>query len=262
MKKRMDKILGYFVLVVASFCLLPGHANAVDGVKLITQARALAGNVTPGDAPGFPVTISLKGSYRLASNLTITSPSLNAVDITSQNVFLDLNGFTINGPGSGSGVGINGKSIDDIIIVNGTIRQMGSHGIDIDSSCRVENVRSIDNGGDGIRATSGSIVSNNTVGNNTGNGIRMGLTSVVIGNTVNVNGQDGIVEGFPLAAPRGSIVSGNTVGRNGGFGLNLGLNSGYSNNTIIENNGGNANPQVSGGIEIGTNICGTNIVCP
>ena len=44
-------------------------ATATDGVVLIDQARALAGNVTPGDAPGFPVTISEPGSYRLASDL-------------------------------------------------------------------------------------------------------------------------------------------------------------------------------------------------
>ena len=37
---------------------------AVDGVILIDQTKALAGNVTPGDTPGFPVTISLPGSYR------------------------------------------------------------------------------------------------------------------------------------------------------------------------------------------------------
>ena len=40
-------------------------AHAVDGVVLIDQSRALAGNVTPGDTAGFPITISQPGSYRL-----------------------------------------------------------------------------------------------------------------------------------------------------------------------------------------------------
>ncbi len=31
----------------------------------------MAGAVTPGDTPGFPVTISLPASYRLAGNLTL-----------------------------------------------------------------------------------------------------------------------------------------------------------------------------------------------
>jgi hypothetical protein len=42
---------------------------------LIDQNRALAGNVTPGDNPGFPVTLSLPGSYRLSGNLT--APALD-----------------------------------------------------------------------------------------------------------------------------------------------------------------------------------------
>ena len=32
---------------------LSDNLNAVDGVVLISQAQALAGNVTTGDAPGF-----------------------------------------------------------------------------------------------------------------------------------------------------------------------------------------------------------------
>lgn len=35
----------------------------------ITHKQALAGNVTPGDAPGDPVTISVPGHYVLKGNL-------------------------------------------------------------------------------------------------------------------------------------------------------------------------------------------------
>src|SRR5947199_6672479 len=71
---------------------------AVDGVVLIDQNRALAGGVTPGDAPGFPVTISLAGSYRLSGNLTVPNANTTAISITSDNVTIDLNGFSIIGP--------------------------------------------------------------------------------------------------------------------------------------------------------------------
>ena len=47
---------------------------AQDAVVLIDQTRVMAGNITPGDAPGFPATISRSGSYRLASNLVISPP--------------------------------------------------------------------------------------------------------------------------------------------------------------------------------------------
>ena len=69
----------------------------VDGVVLIDQNRALAGNVTPGDAPGFPVTISLPGSYKLSGNLTVPS-TVRGIDITVPNVSIDLNGFSITTP--------------------------------------------------------------------------------------------------------------------------------------------------------------------
>ena len=38
--------------------------------------------------------------------------------------------------------------------------------------------------------------------------------------------------------------------------------SAYKDNYFDGNNGGNENPQVSGGIEIGTNICGGDTTCP
>src|SRR5580693_1218836 len=76
---------------------IPNVTLAVDGVVLINQANALAGNVTPGDAPGFPVTISVAGSYRLSSNLTVPDANTDAIDITVSHVTIDLNGFSIIG---------------------------------------------------------------------------------------------------------------------------------------------------------------------
>ncbi len=46
-------------------------------------------------------------------------------------------------------------------------------------------------------------------------------------------------------------------------GLNVESSSGYANNVITDNNMGSANPQVSGlGLEMGPNVCGTNLICP
>jgi hypothetical protein len=115
---------------------LAGMAQAMDGTKLISQNNALAGNVTPGDAPGFPVTISVRGSYVLSSNLTVPDANTTAIEITVEDVTLDLNGFTIQGPtvcegfprvcaptGSGTGVETAFLSfIRNIAVVNGTVR--------------------------------------------------------------------------------------------------------------------------------------------
>jgi hypothetical protein len=81
---------------------LVGIAQAVDGTKLISQNSALLGNVTPADAPGFPVTISMPGSYVLSSNLTVDAFT-TAIEIAASHVTLDLNGFAILGPVDCSG---------------------------------------------------------------------------------------------------------------------------------------------------------------
>ena len=59
-----------------AFC---APALAVDGVIEINQARALAGGVTSGDTPGFPVIIDTAGSYTLTSDLTTSG---TVIDIT------------------------------------------------------------------------------------------------------------------------------------------------------------------------------------
>ena len=76
---------------------LSGSVFAVDGIILIDQNRALAGGVTPGDLPGFPVTITQPGSYRLASPLNVPTGQ-NGIEIASPGVTLDLNGFGITTP--------------------------------------------------------------------------------------------------------------------------------------------------------------------
>ena len=77
---------------------LSGSVFAVDGVILIDQNRALAGSVTPGDFPGFPISITQPGSYRLSGNLTVAANVINGIEISANNVTLDLNGFHISGP--------------------------------------------------------------------------------------------------------------------------------------------------------------------
>src|SRR5579871_4839018 len=68
--------------------VIPSSLFAVDGVVLIDQSHALAGNITPGDAPGFPVTISQSGSYRLSGNLIVPDANTTAILITADFVTL------------------------------------------------------------------------------------------------------------------------------------------------------------------------------
>ena len=75
-------------------CALTPSALAVDGIVLIDQAKAMAGNATPGDAPGFPVSITISGNYRMSSNLTVPNANTSAIVITANNVTIDMNGFS------------------------------------------------------------------------------------------------------------------------------------------------------------------------
>ena len=89
-----NSIFAALLAAVAASSAIP--AAAADGEILITQAKALAGNVTPGDTPGYPVTLSKTGSYKLGSNLFPTA-NTDGIDITAAFVTVNLNGFALNG---------------------------------------------------------------------------------------------------------------------------------------------------------------------
>src|SRR5262245_47532562 len=81
------------VFFAACAFLAPGLA-AADGERVINQGKALAGNVTPGDAAGFPVVVSRSGYYKLTSDLA-PPDGVDAIAIAASFVTLDLNKFTI-----------------------------------------------------------------------------------------------------------------------------------------------------------------------
>src|SRR5690349_7542173 len=79
--------VGRRTVVAALLSIVASTSWAVDGVVLIDQNKALAGGVSPGDLPGFPVTISSPGSYRLAGNLNVPAGA-DGINITANNVSL------------------------------------------------------------------------------------------------------------------------------------------------------------------------------
>jgi hypothetical protein len=250
--------------------LVSGSVFAVDGITLIDQNKALAGSVTPGDAPGFPVTISLPGSYRLSGNLTVPSADTNAVVIAANTpgVVLDLNGFSILGPTqcsgfplacapTGAGIGVSlasgaGDTSRGVAVRNGTVMGMGSIGIYLTSSGgAVENVTLISNGGGGILIELGTATGNRIIKNG-GSGI-FGGNSVITQNMISGNRGIGI-------DVNDSIVLNNAMITNGSLGLNA-SNTGFASNVFSSNNGSFANPQYAGRVPIGPNVCDGS-VCP
>jgi hypothetical protein len=261
---RNSRIAG---LLVAAALLggLSTAACAVDGVTLIDQNKVTAGNVTPGDAPGFPVTISLPGSYRLAGNLTVPNANTNAIVIAADHVTLDLNGFAILGPtdcsagpqncvNTGSGMGI-GTEVDhfNITIRNGTVKGMGRRGIFLLGDAHlVEYVHASDNADVGIfifpgngGSGGGSIAQHNTARHN-GIGIIVddGLVThnIANNNVVGIRNQIG-------SASYNMISSNFTLGLEQIFASYIG--------NVFFNNPNN----VSGGLNLGQNLCLAS-VCP
>ena len=248
----------YFGVFICVF----GFAVNASAQKKISQAQALAGGVTPGDSPGFPVTISKPGVYVLTSNLEVPDVDTTAVAIIVSNVTIDLGGFTIIGPdnGNGSGQGISSPTSNTIIsatvVRNGTIFGMGSDGIFASGrGNRIDRVTVVNNGGHGIDAGPAAHVTRSRAAGNTFVGIQASDASIVEQNVSASNT-------WGIAVGAGSTVIGNIALDNTSFGFIVD-ESGWGHNVASNNNGGNANPQYGGtGIALsGGNLCG-GALCP
>jgi len=224
---------------------LAGSAFAVDGVLEINQTCALTSGCFPGDSAGFPVTITTRGSYQLTSNLSISDVTTDGVVVSTSDVGIDLNNFTILGPvtcsgspltctlapGTGRGVAQTSMSNRGISVKNGSVTGMGSHGVILGDQAEVTNVRVRWCQFVGINTGSGSTVSGNTVYQNGSGGIFASSGSTVSGNTAYQNGLGGILSNA------GSTVSGNTVYQNETTGIFTGAGSTVADNTAYNNLG-------------------------
>lgn len=262
--------LSLIVLFSILLALAP-PAAAVDGVVLIHQGTSVNG--LPGcPHAGFPILICHPGSYRLAGNLNVPTVNTDAIDITADNVTLDLNGFTISGPSVCNGPPVQctnvgtGKGIlsqfRGTTVRNGTVRGFGT-GVLLGSAAVADSVRAESNSdvnaggiwvGDGvvIHCTAngnagsgiigGSVVSFNSATANGTFGILGGGT--VSYNAVSSNGLDGIHDAFTMLF--------NTASSNFGAGITTGfVDAGYMGNVVLSNQGGT----ISGGQSLGHNLC-------
>lgn len=214
----------------------PVISDTGGAVVQIDQSRALAGGVTPGDNPGFPVTISQPGSYRLTGNLSIPDLNTTGIQITADFVTLDLNGFGIIGPAvcgtlsatlcppAGLGIGIQaappsgvGQSASPrgVRIRNGSVTGMGQIGILLggDGSF-VERVMADSNVGGGMSVAGAVIESVATQNGSFGIDADIVKDSIVSGNA-----GDGIILGVLRGI--GGVATGNVSSVNGGYGIAL-----------------------------------------
>jgi len=216
-------------LLVATACFSLVRPAIADGEILLTHAKALAGNVTPGDTPGYPITISIPGKFELASNLFI-APNTFGIQVTRANVTIDLNGFLMEGSNV-AWYGIAG-GVDGVTVRNGTIANFEFDGI-VTTGDRwvVKDMQVVDNGRDGFSAANPSgrhRLHNNGIMGNGDDGIDCGRYCHIEANQVTDNGSEGVSCG--ACHVEGNLLSVN--GSNGAFMVVGGLLLG---NTILDN---------------------------
>lgn len=198
----MHTTLRALILLVS----ISGAAVADEGVLEI-DSDCVADGCFSGDSGGFPVTLANPGSYRLTSNLTTGDIDTTLVEISSDDVHLDLNGFSLIGPvscpqvgvdpavcpnpGDGDGIAAN-SNVVNVAIRNGGIHGMGRHGIDgsfLETS--VTDVIANENAGHGIHVLTGTVRDSIAISNGN-NGIFAASLALCIDNIANHNANVGI----------------------------------------------------------------------
>jgi hypothetical protein len=177
------------LLALAALAPAP-DARAADGAIEIDATRAAAGGVTPGDAPGFPVTLSQPGSYVLTSNLVQSNVATALLQVTADDVTIDLGGFVLSGPvvctgrpvtsclPPGAGAAIAATTASRVHVHDGAVRGT-ARGIELGPGCTVERVRARSVGATGISCSgSGGQVRDSVATGNGAVGFSLGSGSL------------------------------------------------------------------------------------
>jgi len=266
--------------------------TAVCGLILGVAASAHA-QARPGPIPisqrDIPLVITQPGSYVLVGNLSVSDPTASAIAVSADNVTIDLNGFTVTGPGKGNGTGMGVRSDtatthDNVVVRNGKVASWGSVCVHLPGSAnRAEQLVVSHCGSDGIFVGRASVVTASQVsfsfsGVNTDDG------SIVSENTIYSNDNIGIFTSGDAPGPLGGVavlrnncrlnsvgikvkgagsrIEDNVVSQNGvGMDLTLGTNNYFARNLLQ----GNAVTFVGEGDDTdGGSIDGalTNVVLP
>jgi parallel beta-helix repeat protein len=246
---KLDRFAKWLLSLVFSLVFFPLFAflvsvpaRASDGVLEINQTCAVQTGCFANDTPGFPVTISAPGSYRLTSGLSqtnfpgLTTPT-NAIWISASRVHLDLGGHSISCtslslPCGGSGHGVTSASgVEGVRITNGVIQGMPDSGVSLvlAENASVEDLQTLDNGGHGIYVGFGSTIKGSVAARNGSNGFSASGRSIVTDCTATGNGGDGI-----FAGP-GSTIVGNSSSDNGIAGIDAREGSAVIDNVCFSN---------------------------
>lgn len=245
-------------------------------VALVCVAPAvLAGSLTPTGPPGptmkplseveprtpissLPYTISQFGSYYLTQNLGLATLNTNGINVTVGNVTIDLNGFSLYGPGktagsTGNGIEISGAGTGNAIVRNGIIANWRESGVrHVSDMSLFENLQCHDNGMYGVYAGSYSIVRGCVCVSNGYKGIYASSNSAVTGNVCKDNTNQGIETSTDC------IITGNVCNGNSSYGIGGTTTHRCLIKDNVCNNNGSSGITATGSSKVIGNVCHYN----
>lgn len=210
----------------ATACPIKEEAWVVE----IDQACASGAGCFEGDAAGFPVEITgvAGSSYRLSSDLVVPDANTTAVEISADDIALDLGGHTIRGvttcsglpascssSGSGHGVSVSGDSAE---ISNGAIEGAGADGISASGfGTRAQDLRIRWSGARGMTLERAASVARCTILENGATGIDL------FGFRESLHLTDSVIEGNGGAGVQAAtgLIASNQIRDNGGAGVSV-----------------------------------------
>lgn len=151
--------------------------------------------------------------------------------VNSNNVTIDLNGFTLIGVGTGKGISAS-ASVHGLTVRNGTVKGFAI-GISLGGNGNlVENVHVEENTDTGMVLGAGSLAHSVIVQGNFQSGVVLSTACTLKDSIVRANGNTPDSRG--LSVGPGSTVTGNTVWANTGTGLFAASGSTVAGNTVLD----------------------------
>ena len=189
-------------------------AIAMIGIEVLACSSALAQRiplVVEPNAAGAKAqsVINRAGSYVLSRDLVLSKAGVDGIDITSPNVTLDLQGFSIisNSNSAKTGDGINATGQANVIIRNGIITGVGGAAIVTGATANISGITATGNG-TGITCNIGCLAHDNVIQGNTGIGMTFSdATSGYGGNVLQGNNGNTVGTG-------GQVSGGTSLGHN------------------------------------------------
>jgi Right handed beta helix region len=205
--------------------------KSLDQIEPRTPVDAIH---TPGSGNNLFI-ITNAGSYYLTGNISASAINQVAISIASDNVTLDLNGFTLEGNSLGYSAIYLIAAHQNVIVRNGIVRNWANSGVNLS---QVSNVTAEDL----------------LVSSNASYGILAGENALVKNCRVFGNGSAGSAAGIATGAGA-SIVDCEAEGNNGAsdFGISSGSSCSIINCTANQNNGSSG-----GGIDTGVSCMVVN----